>query len=204
MLRPSVDGHVRFGEKHDGSNAVWRKGVARNVENSELAALARGDECILNQFRVVQPVWFSNPEFCDYVLTQSIRHSPGDPPSTEGFEHHTRKPHGRYVNGCIQRLEGTSLTSSATAESRIRNSSKLIDLLQTKKPDPLFQEDRALNNIPGGVLLSHKVALAVPSALEGLTSVFGMGTGVTPPLEPPRSSFEYLAARLRSFGATAR
>jgi hypothetical protein len=35
---------------------------------------------------------------------------------------------------------------------------------------------------PGNFLLSHQAALAVPSAPEGLTSVFGMGTGVTPPL----------------------
>ncbi len=35
---------------------------------------------------------------------------------------------------------------------------------------------------PGGDLLSHAVTHAVPSALEGLTSVFGMGTGVAPPL----------------------
>ena len=34
---------------------------------------------------------------------------------------------------------------------------------------------------PGGDLLSHPVAQAVSSALEGLTSVFEMGTGVTPP-----------------------
>ena len=34
--------------------------------------------------------------------------------------------------------------------------------------------------IPGGDLLSHTVTRAVPSALRGLTSVFGMGTGVTP------------------------
>src|SRR5207247_7979462 len=36
----------------------------------------------------------------------------------------------------------------------------------------------------GGVLLSHSVSRAVPSALEGLTSLFGMGRGVTPPLPP--------------------
>jgi hypothetical protein len=34
---------------------------------------------------------------------------------------------------------------------------------------------------PGNFLLSHQAPLAVPSAPEGLTSVFGMGTGVTPP-----------------------
>ena len=39
----------------------------------------------------------------------------------------------------------------------------------------------------GGDLLSHTVTHAVPSALEGLTSVFGMGTGVTPPVWPPKT-----------------
>ena len=34
----------------------------------------------------------------------------------------------------------------------------------------------------GGDLLSQGVTPQVPSALAGLTSVFGMGTGVTPPL----------------------
>ena len=38
---------------------------------------------------------------------------------------------------------------------------------------------------PGGYLLSHAVTSAVPSAQEGLTSVFGMGTGVAPPAMPP-------------------
>src|SRR5207245_576667 len=38
---------------------------------------------------------------------------------------------------------------------------------------------------PGSDLLSHAVAHAVPSAQEGLTSVFGMGTGVAPPATPP-------------------
>ena len=33
----------------------------------------------------------------------------------------------------------------------------------------------------GRVLLSHKVSLAVPSALAGLASGFGMGPGVSPP-----------------------
>ena len=37
----------------------------------------------------------------------------------------------------------------------------------------------------GGVLLSHTLAGAVPSALVGLASGFGMGPGVSPPLWPP-------------------
>ncbi len=52
-------------------------------------------------------------------------------------------------------------------------------------------EGEALSRLPfeksGGVLLSQGRTSQVPSALEGLTSVFGMGTGVTPPLWPPKS-----------------
>jgi hypothetical protein len=32
----------------------------------------------------------------------------------------------------------------------------------------------------GNGLLSHNLSVAVPSALQGLTAVFGMGTGVAP------------------------
>ena len=39
--------------------------------------------------------------------------------------------------------------------------------------------------VSGGVLLSHPLSRAVPSALEGLASGFGMGPGVSPPLWPP-------------------
>ncbi len=41
---------------------------------------------------------------------------------------------------------------------------------------------------PGNDLLSHTPAGAVSSALEGLTSVFGMGTGVAPPVTPPETA----------------
>ena len=50
--------------------------------------------------------------------------------------------------------------------------------------------------ISGDDLLSHVVANAVPSALEGLTSVFGMGTGVAPPLLSPESHKDVLGFRL--------
>lgn len=39
----------------------------------------------------------------------------------------------------------------------------------------------------GDVLLSRDPAVQVPSALEGLTVVFGMGTRGTPPPSPPNS-----------------
>src|SRR5580698_7264710 len=38
----------------------------------------------------------------------------------------------------------------------------------------------------GGVLLSHAVPRAVPSALKGLTSGFGMEPGVSPSPWPPK------------------
>jgi hypothetical protein len=39
----------------------------------------------------------------------------------------------------------------------------------------------------GGVLLSHAVTHVVPSALQGLTTEFGMGSGVTPAVWPPET-----------------
>jgi hypothetical protein len=44
-------------------------------------------------------------------------------------------------------------------------------------------------NNPGDFLLSHTVSRAVPSAPAGLTSVFGMGTGVTLPTKSPENFF---------------
>ncbi len=53
-----------------------------------------------------------------------------------------------------------------------------------KKPPFLGRLFEIIN--PGLVLLSHTAARAVPSALKGLTSVFGMGTGVALSLSRPR------------------
>jgi hypothetical protein len=44
--------------------------------------------------------------------------------------------------------------------------------LRTGRGSGLFEEQA------GDVVLSHQVSPAVPSALRGLTTVFGMGTGV--------------------------
>ena len=43
----------------------------------------------------------------------------------------------------------------------------------------------------GGVLLSHPASRAVPSALKSLTSVFGMETGVTSSLLPPKTDYSH-------------
>ena len=57
----------------------------------------------------------------------------------------------------------------------------------------------------GGALVSHRVAPAVPSALAGLTSGFGMGPGVPRPPGPPapggRCGAGCLRAGRRSQGA---
>ena len=50
-----------------------------------------------------------------------------------------------------------------------------------------FPSRAVLKIIPGDDLLSHTLARAVPSALRGLTAVFGMGTGVSPSPESPEN-----------------
>src|SRR5690606_4682504 len=55
---------------------------------------------------------------------------------------------------------------------------------ETTLPDPLWIEGGWFL-LPGDVLLSQGLSPQVPSALEGLTSVFGMGTGGSPPPSSP-------------------
>src|SRR5580693_9500379 len=61
---------------------------------------------------------------------------------------------------------------------------RLLPALGNKKAGP--EGPAFLLMVRGGVLLSHEASLAVPSALEGLTSGFGMGPGVSPSLWPPQ------------------
>jgi hypothetical protein len=55
-----------------------------------------------------------------------------------------------------------------------------------KQKRPIISDGPFYLNL-GNVLLSHTVTHAVPSALKGLTSVFGMGTGVSPSPWSPRN-----------------
>ena len=71
----------------------------------------------------------------------------------------------------------------ATAYSRVRNH----DLAGSGNDEAPPQGRRFVRSL-GGDLLSHPASRAVPSALEGLTSGFGMGPGVSPPLWPPKRS----------------
>jgi hypothetical protein len=54
----------------------------------------------------------------------------------------------------------------------------------------------------GGDLLSHTVSRAVPSALRGLTAVFGMGTGVSLSPKPPECQTAPPEVRVRREGAS--
>src|SRR5690606_36727657 len=56
----------------------------------------------------------------------------------------------------------------------------------------------------GDDVLSHTVSGAVPSALRGLTSVFGMGTGVSLAPLPPDMSSGRLAVRTALSGSAGR
>ena len=64
----------------------------------------------------------------------------------------------------------------------------LLSTLIKRRGPPRSNEAALLaNKLPGGVLLSRGSTPQVPSALTGLTSVFGMGTGGSPSLSPPDS-----------------
>jgi hypothetical protein len=69
------------------------------------------------------------------------------------------------------------------AHPRTRSVARSLGLRNKKTPRSVSWS--GADDKPGGVLLSHRVAPAVPSAQEGLTTVFGMGTGVAPPVWPP-------------------
>ncbi len=58
--------------------------------------------------------------------------------------------------------------------------------VQSKKPG-INEMIPGFIKILGGVLLSHSASRAVPSALKSLTSVFGMGTGVSSSPSPPKN-----------------
>ena len=83
----------------------------------------------------------------------------------------------REEDGPAERPEG----ARRSGDIRLR-----LSQVEPQKRGPKRRKGTALKRSPfkeksGGVLLSQAVSRQVPSAQEGLTSVFGMGTGVTPP-----------------------
>src|SRR6185312_3645324 len=85
----------------------------------------------------------------------------------------------RLVGGC-HRLSGLGLVSLERIHRR------RIAELGRESAASLERGARQRKN-PGDDLFSRKAALSVSSALESLTSVFGMGTGVASPPESPGS-----------------
>jgi hypothetical protein len=75
------------------------------------------------------------------------------------------------------------------ATSQIKGYSSLfnLDAVRQLLEKPARLLERAFLNNPGDFLLSHAVSRAVPSAPTGLTSVFGMGTGVTLSTKSPEN-----------------
>ena len=60
------------------------------------------------------------------------------------------------------------------------------DTSPPRRKSPILDGDGALD-YAGDHLISHTLTRAVPSAQRGLTSVFGMGTGVTLAVRPPET-----------------
>ena len=80
-------------------------------------------------------------------------------------------------------------TVCGVRRGRFLSASKIKHPGTNKSPREINALAGLLNN-PGDFLLSHAVTRAVPSAPAGLTSVFGMGTGVTLPTKSPENRFE--------------
>jgi hypothetical protein len=66
--------------------------------------------------------------------------------------------------------------------------------LCTKGNGPTFSCEAVI--YVGDDLLSHTLSRAVQSAQQGLTSVFGMGTGVSPAVESPATCCRQLLPQL--------
>ena len=106
---------------------------------------------------------------------------PAGSPRNEGrgFQEKTLDYGGRSRGGP---LRGTSEGDAGKKRCGLSASVRF----KSKKARIAKQSGLSVKKKFGGVLLSHSVARAVPSALKSLTSVFGMGTGVTSLLLPPK------------------
>ena len=83
----------------------------------------------------------------------------------------------------VPRRVAQRTTSEAVSSSPQRRRPRVTPCGETRG----LQEKKS-----GSDLLSRAVSRGVPSALEGLTSVFGMGTGGTPPTLPPEKLRQFI------------
>src|ERR1039457_5041787 len=84
---------------------------------------------------------------------------------------------------------GLRLRRRFTRRQQPIDSIRLLAGQQWTKIKPPERNGGALGISPGSFLVSHTLARAVPSGLRGLTAVFGMGTGGSLSLWPPRNWF---------------
>jgi hypothetical protein len=115
--------------------------------------------------------------------------------------------------GSSSRLGGRAMPGSTPSTSTHRwlppPRRRLLGHLDLGRPilsSPFVHDDGPPEGGPctektGGVLLSQALASQVPSALRGLTALFGMGRGVSPSLKPPEKGER---PRLRSFKTAQR
>ena len=95
-----------------------------------------------------------------------------------------------HVPGLARRRPGR-LGRVRTSSAGVRGSRlfSLVDLAAIRSGEKSKGRPRgaALTKVMSGdVLLSHDLPVAVPSALKGLTSGFGMEPGISPSLWPPK------------------
>jgi hypothetical protein len=96
---------------------------------------------------------------------------------------------GRVARGEPSAPSAAAWASAATASGHARAACACLPLPRGWRQRPENDDgspygDPCLEKT-GGVLLSQALAGQVPSALRGLTALFGMGRGVSPSLKPP-------------------
>ncbi len=101
----------------------------------------------------------------------------------ESGERGERQPGGLSANGGSEPNESTERESKV----RFKDFERPLRLQGRAAEIPIEKSPASAGDLlgSGGDLLSRAVTSQVPSALKGLTSVFGMGTGVTPSSLPP-------------------
>src|SRR3989442_2525760 len=99
------------------------------------------------------------------------------------------------LTSAARRLEAHRITPSRTAPRCIAHPFRHESPTPTRREPGFREKIRQRPTLPHG-------DRAVPSALEGLTAVFEMGTGVSPPLSPPKTGLAMKqAGRVRKASA---
>ena len=91
------------------------------------------------------------------------------------------RPYPRLLGALLLKIGGVGTDGTSTLSLRENSDAKI------ENPEPELNLIRGFIKDSGSVLLGRSAARAVPSAQSSLTSVFGMGTGVTSTLSPPEN-----------------